>query len=69
MRTDLNQGQEQVIKAIQENTIMDFISSEGYMLDHQSLIDLAIELAYTLDSKGKRYEAIKNLREKWTEEY
>lgn len=69
MKTGISKMQQEVIKAIQDNTIMDFIASKGYMLKHQDLIDLAIELAYTLDSRDKRTEAIKNLTDKWELEW
>lgn len=67
----------EILNAIKEDTLYDFVSNEYYRMDKKDLVDLVKELAYAIDvvtyrrhsiNVEIREEFLENLKELWEEE-
>ena len=67
----------EILNAIKEDTLYDFVSNEYYCMDKKDLVDLVKELAYAIDvvtyrrhsiNVEIREEFLENLKELWEEE-
>lgn len=67
----------EILNAIKEDRLYDFVSNEYYRMDKKDLVDLVKELAYAIDvvtyrrhsiNVEIREEFLENLKELWEEE-